>query len=245
MKAMNIATAAFALCIAPCIGAAQAVAGAAEDFKRAQSLFWGDKDRGNDAEGVALVIRAGEAGYAEAQDYLALMYDVGLFVQADPQASVLWAQKAAAQKHPESMVRMAFKYLHANGVARDPVKARALLEEAAALGDAQAMANLGALYGMGHDVPQDNVVSAHWYRRAADLGNEHGKWGLAQMYLRGHGVEKSYVECYFWASQVNAKIYPKAPSLTEICRQELSRKERLNVDARLSDAIRSEPPIKP
>lgn len=138
MKAINIAMIVVALCVAPCTGAAQAVAGAAENFKRAQSLFWGDKDRGNDAEGVALVIRAGEAGYAEAQDYLALMYDEGLFVQVDPQASVLWAHKAVAQKYPDSMVRMAFKYLHANGVARDPAKARALLEEAAALGDARA-----------------------------------------------------------------------------------------------------------
>jgi TPR repeat protein len=206
---------------------------AAADYKAAHALLWGDRDRDNDAEGLALVRRAADAGYADAQNYLAVLYSTGILVEQDHEQSMHWALKAAAQNHTDAMVRVAFNYLHARGVAHDPVKAREMLEAAAALGSADAMANLGALYGRGDGVAKDDVAASGWYRKAADLGSQHGIWGIANMYSRGEGVENDYGECYYWAKQLDPAQYPKARSMQEFCAGKLSRKQKREVDARL------------
>ncbi len=118
MTRMNIIRllSASALCMASVIAAAQEPAQApsdpAADYKRGQSLLWDDLDRSNDAEGVALIRAAADKGSAEAQAYLSTLYGAGLFVEQDSKASFRWAEKAAAQKHPEAIMKLAFAYLH-------------------------------------------------------------------------------------------------------------------------------------
>lgn len=205
----------------------------AADYKRGQALLWDDRDRSNDAEGIALIRSAADEGHAEAQAYLSTLHEAGIFVERDSEASFRWAEKAAAQKHPGAMVKLAFAHLHGQGVAPDPVKARTLLEEAAGLGDVDAMANLGAMYGRGDGVPRDDVVSSGWYRKAAELGSQHGIWGIANMYARGHGVPEDPGECYFWARQLDPGRYPKAQSMQAYCAGKLSARLKREIDARL------------
>jgi TPR repeat protein len=207
---------------------------ASADLRKSQELFWGDRDETNDQQGVELIARAANNGSLEAQAYLALMNEQGLFIPPDSETAAAWARKAADGGHSDSMNKLAFYHLHAMGVPHDPARARELLEQSAALGNTSAMANLGAMYGMGDGVPINLEVSASWYMKAAEGGDDHGRWGLANMYVRGHGVRKDFGECFYWASLVNPKAEPRVPSLQKYCKDRLSKKQLKEIENRIA-----------
>ncbi len=149
-----------------------------------------------------------EAGNAQAQFNLGVMYGIGKGVPKDAAKKVEWYQKAAAQGHADAQYRLGVAYRDGNGVPKDTAKAVEWYQKAAAQGNAYAQFNLGAMYFAGEGVPKDAAKAAEWYQKAAAQGDADAQFKLGAMYGIGDGVPKDAAKAAEWwqkaAAQGNA-----------------------------------------
>ena len=108
-----------------------------------------------------------EAGNAEAQNNLGILYNQGQGVAQNYAQARAWFEKAAAQGHANAQNSLGFLYAEGQGIAQDYGQARAWYEKAAAQGYAKAQYNLGNFYSDGRGVPQDFAKAREWYEKAA------------------------------------------------------------------------------
>lgn len=150
--------------------ASAAPAPRAEDHYRAALELLNDPRRG--AEGVSLVTRAAEAGYAPAQYRLARLYEHGEGVRADRAIARTWTERAAAAGHRRAMHDLGVYYAQGEGVARDDAAAFRWFRQAAEFGVADSQYNLGVLYQEGRGVAVDEREALFWFLTAAAQGDE-------------------------------------------------------------------------
>lgn len=144
----------------------------------------------NMAEARAWLLKAGEAGNADAQGKLGESYnsDCGCGPDCDCGASccfglprdydksVYWYERLAANSDKNAAAsgrsKLAALYAEGNGQGSDYARAAKLLEDAAAQGDANAQSELAFMYFRGRGVPQDyeKAVGMH-----EDLLERHGE----------------------------------------------------------------------
>ncbi|MES2666154.1 MAG: caspase family protein [Pseudomonadota bacterium] len=122
-----------------------------------------DDPRYEPDQAAKLLIRAAEAGSAEAQFELAQLYEIGLGVpQSIPRALELY-QAAAAQNFPDALNDLGFFYFQGEmGVARDPEKGLKYFERAADLRQPQAMFNFASMIDDGN-IPGKGAAEAGEY----------------------------------------------------------------------------------
>ena len=77
--------------------------------------------------------------------------------------------------NPKSLVELAVRYEHAEGVPRDYTMAIALYCRAARLGYADAQYALGWMYANGRGIPKDDGVAAQLFALAAEQGHDHAR----------------------------------------------------------------------
>lgn len=94
-----------------------------------------------------------------------------------PDSSELGASENS--DNPKTLVEMALKYEHAEGVPRDYLMAVALYCRAARLGNADAQYALGWMYANGRGVSRDDGVAAQLFAMAAEQGHDHAQ-GMAR-----------------------------------------------------------------
>lgn len=82
---------------------------------------------------------------------------------------------SANPDNPKSLVELAVKYEHAEGVPRDYSKAIALYCRAASQGNADAQYALGWMYANGRGVSRDDGVAAQLFALAAEQGHDHAR----------------------------------------------------------------------
>ena len=99
-----------------------------------------------------------EAGDAEAQSNLGVMYEKGEGVPKDYVEAVKWYRKAAEQGDAYGQKQLVKWY-----------------RKAAEQGVAIAQVNLGWMYDNGEGVPKDSSEATKWYRKAAKQGNADAK----------------------------------------------------------------------
>ena len=126
---------------------------------------------------IEWLIRAGEQGFADAQDKLGDHYRDS----KDWERAAHWYKRAAVQRHPLAMQGMADLYHEGRGVARDPQRAFRLTRESANAGSTAAQYNLGVLYLWGAGTPVDRELGAHWLAKAAARGDEEARKLLDEM----------------------------------------------------------------
>ena len=168
--------------------------------------------RGAKADGLKLIQRAADAGSAEGQHRLALVFingDAG--VPRNPARSVELFEKAAAQGHRRAQLNLGTIYLRGQGVQRDLIQARAWLEQAAADGDAYATYALGR--AMAENAPPasaDPTRAADLFRRAAEKGHMLAalRYGLAL--ADGSGVKQDLTAAQRWLLQAQQNGVPEA-----------------------------------
>jgi TPR repeat protein len=95
---------------------------------------------------------AAEAGDANSQFNLALMYEQGIGVGKDEKEAVAWYRKSAAQGNSNAQYNLAVLYENGRGTAVDFAGAHQWYRKAAAQGDGLAVGNLGMLYIRGQGV---------------------------------------------------------------------------------------------
>jgi Calx-beta domain/Sel1 repeat len=111
-----------------------------------------------------------EAGDAEAQVRLALLFDLGQGVPEDRAAAYLWYRRAAEAGRAQAQFNVAV--MQDSGVVgpRNPAEAAKWYAKAGAQGHHRAQYNLAQLYSTGDGVPRDLAQARAWYRAAADGG---------------------------------------------------------------------------
>lgn len=154
---------------------------------------------------LATILKRADAGNADAQLRLGLMYHVGRGVSKDVVMAANWYQKAAAQGKVEAQNRLGAMYLEGVGVPKDPAVGIEWLQKAATQGDAVAQNWLGYIYREGHGVPKNDAKAAEWLQKAAAQGLATAQNDLAEMYSTGTGVPKDAAKAVAWLQKAAAQ----------------------------------------
>jgi TPR repeat protein len=137
------------------IFAASAVAGPLEDGM----VAYQEKDY---LKAIQLWRPLAQAGNAEAQYRLGVMYAEGRGVAPNDAEAALWFERAAEQGEAMAQYNLGASYAEGSGVRKDMATAAKWFRRAADQGVALAQLNLGLLYANGAGVPQDNVEALKW-----------------------------------------------------------------------------------
>jgi TPR repeat protein len=138
--------------------------------------------------------KAAEQGYANAENNLGRLYDLGHGVLQDYAEAARWYRKAV--EHGSAIAERNLGYLHyyGRGVPQDYAEAVPWFRRAAEHGIAAAANDLGWMYKSGRGVSQNDVEAVRWYRVAVEHGDEFAQTNLAWMFEEGRGVAHDYSE---------------------------------------------------
>lgn len=148
------------LLLALAAGAASAAPAAPDDAQRAYAA-------GRFEEARRLWMPRAEAGDAQAQLGLGVLYDVGQGVKRDVAAAYRWYRRAADAGLAEAQFNVAVMHDTGESVPRDAGMAALWYARAAAHGNRRAQYNLGQLYAAGQGVPRNLDQAEIWYGMAA------------------------------------------------------------------------------
>jgi len=138
------------------------------DFESAKAAY----EAGDYDTVIELITPLAEAGDAEAQFNLGVLYKNGLGVQQDYDEALKWYRKAAEQGYAIAQTNLGFMYDQGFGLPQNYTKAVMWYRKAAAQGDAEAQHNLGVMYGAGLGVKQNNIQAYVWLGFAGAGGIE-------------------------------------------------------------------------
>lgn len=179
------------LCVAAILlcGGVAAAEPADVDVDGAERLLAGDGAAApaDAARGVALLLKAAEAGHGRAQYRLGTLFLTGRVVTQDDGAAAYWLARAAEAGIGAAENNLGFLILQGRGVARDPQAAAVLFQRAAAKNIAAAQHNLGWMAQMGEGVPQSRAEALRWYTAAAQSGYSPSQYDLGVLLADGDG----------------------------------------------------------
>jgi TPR repeat protein len=111
-----------------------------------------------------------EAGNADAQNRLGLLYHDGQGVPVNYERAKHWFRKAAEQGHAGAQVNLGTLYFLGHGFYQSDQMALFWFRQATEQEDALAFAKLGRMYEKGRGVPQDFIKAHMWYNLSAAHG---------------------------------------------------------------------------
>jgi TPR repeat protein len=155
---------------------------------------------------------AADAGQAEAQFDLGVLYAQGLGVVRDFTVAASWYRKSAEQGNAEAQFALGQMCSRGWGVPRDQADAIRWLQMANSVesdGPPTDWANVE-----GYGVPQDPQQAVYWYRLAADKGHAEAQFNLGGLYAGGKGVKRDEEQAARWVSASATQGY--APALTNL-----------------------------
>jgi len=119
--------------------------------------------------GAGWLLRAAEAGSAQAAFNVGVMYERGFVVERDSSRAVEWYRKAAEGDVPAAKHNLALLLRDGKGAPRDAKRAIELLRSAARQGMAASMFSLGDMYERGDADSKDLAAALAWFAIAAEL----------------------------------------------------------------------------
>jgi TPR repeat protein len=138
-------------------------------------------------------------GDADAQAWLASLYQNGEGVNSDLPHAAVWYEKAAQQGHTQAQTNLG-AMLMSRGTPEEEAQGAHWIRVAAEHGDPFAQANLASLFAKGRAMAQDDAAATQWYRRAAEQGHYPSQARLGFCYATGRGVERDRVQAFAWLS---------------------------------------------
>ncbi len=127
---------------------------------------------GRVADGVTLLRRAADRGFAMAQYRLAKLYERGEGVQADLTVARQWTERAAGSGNRRAMHDLGVYFARGEGAPLDEAAAFRWFRQAAELGVADSQYNLGVLYQQGRGVNASASEALFWFMVAARQGDQ-------------------------------------------------------------------------
>jgi len=150
------------------------------------------------AKAADLLSRAAALGNAEAQYYLAMLYESGDGVEKDDKAAFNWLLAAAGQEYVEAQYELSRFYSRGTGTEANSDEALRWLERAAGNNHIKSQYYLAAAYESGRGVNQSMSEAVSWYRRAAENGLPIAMRNLGTLYLQGEAVKQNAEEGLRW-----------------------------------------------
>lgn len=139
-----------------------------------------------------------DAGDANAQKMMGIMYDYGQGVGADPETALEWYIRSAEQGQTAVQYQVGAKYFKGETIPRDYDAAAKWWRMAADGGQVDAQFNLGLMYFRGLGLTQDDNMAANMFGLAAEQGHGHAQYSLGVMYAFGRGVQRDYDQAREW-----------------------------------------------
>jgi hypothetical protein len=150
-----------------------------------------------------------EAGQAEAQFDLGVLYAQGLGVQRDMTAAERWYRKSAEQGNAEAEFALGQMYSRGWGVPRDEADAIRWFQMANAPDSDGPSTDWALIEGYG--VPQDQKQAAYWYELAAQKGHAEAQFNLGRLYAEGKGgIPHDEEQAVRWVRAAASQGYPPA-----------------------------------
>jgi len=137
-----------------------------------------------------------EAGQAEAQFDLGVLYAQGRGVQRDLTEAAGWYRKAAEQGNAEAEFALGQMYSRGWGVPRDEVDAMRWFQMANDPDSDGPPTDWALIEGYGME--QDQKQAAYWYQLAADKGHAEAQFNLGRLYATGEGVPHDEEQALRW-----------------------------------------------
>jgi uncharacterized protein len=153
-----------------------------------------------------------DAGEAEAQFDLGVLYAQGEGVRRDLTAAAGWYRKAAQQGNAEAQFALGQMYSRGWGVPRDTADAMRWFQMANSVESDGPPTDWAVVEGYG--MPQDPEQAAYWYRQAADKGHPEAQFNLARLYSSGKGVKRDEEQAARWVSASAIQAYD--PAMTNL-----------------------------
>jgi len=153
--------------------------------------------------------QAAEAGQADAQFDLGVLYAQGLGVKRDLTLAARWYRHAADQGNLEAEFALGQMYSRGWGVPRDEQDALRWFELAANGLDSDGPPTGWATLD-GYGVAQDPKQAAYWYQRAAEKGHVEAQYNLARLYANGNGVPHDEEQATHWVRASASQGYAPA-----------------------------------
>lgn len=135
-----------------------------------------------DLTGVATLKRAANLGYAQAQFYLAKLYENGeAGLRKDPVEARRWTERAALGGDRKAMHNLGLYFFEGQGGTKNTTTAAQWFRKAADLGLSDSQYNLGRLYEEGYGVSQNAAEAYKWYLIAARAGDSEARSSAARV----------------------------------------------------------------
>lgn len=146
---------------------------------------------GTPTDGVAMLERAAETGYALAPEALGLIYMRGLGGLQDYEKAARWNRQAAEAGRLRGMAFLGEQYYDGKGVKQDYLEAFLWLRQAAERGWAPSQRTIGYMLRHGQGVAKDYDKARHYLRLAVDQKDAFSMTELGIMHLNGEGGQKN------------------------------------------------------
>lgn len=149
--------------------------------------------------------QAAEAGDAEAQYRLGMLYGNGEGVALDHGQSEQWFSRAARQGHEEALLNLAWLYATGTGVDMDEPRARELYLLAADHGSGKAQYVVATMYRFSqYGAERDMSEAIRYYQLAAESGITSAQFALGKLLMEGKQVERDDVVALQWLTLAQA-----------------------------------------
>jgi len=162
-------------------------------------------ERNDFATALKLWLPLADAGSAEAQDRVGLLYANGQGVTQDEAKAVELYRKAADQGDADAELSLSAYYLRGYGpLPRNVQLALTWLQKSADQDSAEAAFRLGSLYlSPPYEISRNAETAAEWYRKAADQGYQVAEIELGQLYSQGLGVKQDKEQALYWLREAS------------------------------------------
>jgi TPR repeat protein len=142
--------------------------------------------------------KASEKGDAQAQFFLANMYESGNGVNKSLQEATRWYKESAKGGLAEAQFKIGLMYGKGEGVAQDKSEATFWYRKAAEQGHKEAQFTMGFRTEFGKGVQQNYKEAIAWYLKAAEQGHSSAQNYLGVMTSLGQGIPQNNIEAYKW-----------------------------------------------
>jgi uncharacterized protein len=153
-----------------------------------------------------------DAGIAEAQFDLGVLYAQGLGVRRDLTEAVNWYRKAADQGNPAAEFALGQLYSRGWGIPRDEADALRWFQLANSVESEGPPTDWSPVEGYG--MPKDLKQAAYWYQRASDKGHPEAEYNLGRLYASGSGVKRDPEQAALWMSASATQGF--APAMADL-----------------------------
>ncbi len=155
-------------------------------------------DAEDDAVALRELLPLADAGNAEVQYKIGIIYDRNKGVPRNAVKAIAYFKRAASAGYVKAQYNLGVIFIEEKGSEKSVENGLIRLVRSANSGYLPAMFNLGAYHDIGEFVPVDYQAALYWYKRAAEKNHASAQFNLGILYITGRGVKRDYIEGFKW-----------------------------------------------